>query len=100
MLKINKELNGKYIEFYRAVFKEKRSLDLKTKELIALGVALGRGCLYCYNEHAEKAHQAGATYEEMREAIAVAEAVTAGSVRMYVLNSTFQPKETPQNQNS
>lgn len=80
MLEINKEINQKYVDFYREVFKE-GSLSWKMKELIALGVALGIRCEKCYKFHYNRALKAGATLEEIREVIGVAEVVSTGSVR-------------------
>jgi AhpD family alkylhydroperoxidase len=83
MLKSNPEINQKFVDFYRGVFKD-GVLTLKQKELIALAVSLGAGCEPCYETHLEKAKKLGNTNEEIREAIAVAEVVAAGKVRMMV----------------
>lgn len=83
MLKLKPEINQKFVDFYREVFKEGK-LTLKTKELIAVAVSLGAGCEPCYEAHLEKAKSLGNSDEEIREAIAVAEVVAAGKVRMMV----------------
>ena len=83
MLKSNPEINQIFVDFYRQVFKD-GVLTLKQKELIALAVSLGAGCEPCYETHLEKAKKLGNTDEEIREAIAVAELVAAGKVRMMV----------------
>jgi len=83
MLKIITEINQKFVDFYREVFKD-GVLSIKTKELIAVAVSLGAGCEPCYESHLEKAKKLGNTDEEIREAIAVAELVAAGKVRMMV----------------
>ena len=83
MLKSNPDVNQKFVDFYRQVFKD-GALSLKSKELIALAVSLGAGCEPCYETHLEKAKKLGNTDEEIREAIAVAEVVAAGKVRMMV----------------
>ena len=83
MLKSNPDVNQKFVDFYRQVFKD-GALSLKSKELIALAVSLGAGCEPCYETHLEKALKLGNTNEEIREAIAVAELVAAGKVRMMV----------------
>jgi AhpD family alkylhydroperoxidase len=83
MLKSNPEINQKFVDFYRGVFKD-GVLTLKQKELIAVAVSLGAGCESCYETHLEKAKKLGNTNEEIREAIAVAEVVAAGKVRMIV----------------
>lgn len=83
MLKTNPDINQKFVDFYRQVFKD-GVLTLKMKELIALAVSLGAGCEPCYETHLEKARKLGNTDDEIREAIAVAEVVAAGKVRMMV----------------
>ena len=83
MLKVNPEINQKFIDFYREVFKDGK-LSLKTKELIAVGVALGAGCSPCYEAHLKKARDCGNSDEEIRETIAVAEVISSGRVRMIV----------------
>ena len=83
MFKSIPEINQKFVDFYRQVFKD-GVLSLKTKELIAVAVSLGAGCEPCYETHLEKARKLGNSEEEIREAIAVAELVAAGKVRMMV----------------
>ncbi|MCX5751223.1 MAG: carboxymuconolactone decarboxylase family protein [Candidatus Saganbacteria bacterium] len=83
MLKNLSNINQKFVDFYREVFKD-GVLTLKTKELIALAVSLGAGCEPCYETHLEKARKLGNSDEEIREAIAVAELLAAGKVRMMV----------------
>ena len=95
MLEVNRDLNKKFMEFYKAVFKDD-ALDLKTKELIAIGASLGAGCGSCFNLHASKAREAGATDEEIREAIAVSEVVSAGRVRMNVSEYQHKPQAEKQ----
>jgi len=90
MLKTNSEINQKFVDFYREVFKD-GVLTLKQKELIAVAVSLGAGCEPCYETHLEKARKLGNTNEEIREAIAVAEVVASGKVRMMV--ERIQAKE-------
>lgn len=83
MLEIKKELNEKYVEFYREVFRT-GALNWKEKELIAIGVSLGAGCEKCFKFHLERARKAGANDEEVREAIGIAEVIAAGTVRSIV----------------
>lgn len=54
------------------------ALPSKTKELIALGVALTTQCSYCLEIHREATEKAGATQEEIAETIMVAGALRAG----------------------
>lgn len=58
-------------------------LDAKTRELIALGVAVTRQCDGCIATHTELAARHGATREEVMEALGVAIAVNAGAALVY-----------------
>ena len=53
-----------------AVFNPKGALDGKTKELIGLAVAAQVPCQYCIYAHTLGAKHAGATDEEIKEAVA------------------------------
>ncbi|GAB3059225.1 carboxymuconolactone decarboxylase family protein [Sediminivirga luteola] len=65
--------------FNSAVFAaEGRELDLKTRELIAIGVATATKCVYCIEAHATNAVKAGATDAEIAEAAWVSTAIQAG----------------------
>ena len=50
----------------------------KTKELIALGVAMTTQCPYCIEIHSKNAKKAGCTEAEIAEAVMVAAALRAG----------------------
>ena len=54
-------------------------LDLKTKELIAVVSSVLMRCQFCVDAHSKRAIAAGATKEEIAEAISVAMFVAAGS---------------------
>lgn len=58
-------------------------LDGKTRELIALGVAVTRQCDGCIIVHTDAAVKHGATREEIAEALGVAIAVNAGAALVY-----------------
>ncbi len=58
-------------------------LDAKTRELIALAVAVTRQCDGCITVHTSAALQQGATREEIAEALGVAIAVNAGAALVY-----------------
>ena len=58
-------------------------LDAKTRELIALAVAVTRQCDGCITVHTDAAVQHGATREEIVEALGVAVAVNAGAALVY-----------------
>ena len=58
-------------------------LGAKTRELIALAVAATVRCDGCIAVHADAAIKAGATREEIAEALGVAVAVSAGAALVY-----------------
>ena len=58
-------------------------LDDKTRELIALAVAVTTRCDGCIAVHTESARKAGASAEELSEALAVAIALNAGAALVY-----------------
>jgi AhpD family alkylhydroperoxidase len=65
-------------EFNRQVFAD-GALPGKTKQLIAVAVAHTTQCPYCIDGHTKLAHRAGATDEEIMEAIWVAAEMRAGA---------------------
>ena len=58
-------------------------LGAKTRELIALAVAVTRQCDGCITVHTDAALKHGATKEEIAEALGVAIAVNAGAALVY-----------------
>lgn len=58
-------------------------LDKKTHELIALAVAVSLRCDGCITTHTSAAIKAGASKEEIAEALGVAIAVNAGAALVY-----------------
>jgi AhpD family alkylhydroperoxidase len=67
---------------WMAVFNPKGALDGKTKELIGLAVAAQIPCQYCVYGHTVGAKQAGATDEQIKEAIAAAALVRKMSTEL------------------
>lgn len=65
-------------KFSRSVFKE-GVLDEKTKQLIAVAVAHVTQCPYCIKAHTPQAMKAGASKEEIMEAVWVAAEMRAGA---------------------
>ncbi|MDE2149975.1 MAG: carboxymuconolactone decarboxylase family protein [Gammaproteobacteria bacterium] len=59
------------------------TLDAKTRELIALAVAVTTRCDGCIAFHTEAAVKAGATRQEIAEALGVAIALNAGPALIY-----------------
>lgn len=58
-------------------------LDAKTRELIALAVAVTTRCDGCITVHSKAALKQGATREEIAEALGVAVALNAGAAMVY-----------------
>jgi AhpD family alkylhydroperoxidase len=58
-------------------------LDGKTRELIALAVAISLRCDGCITTHVEAARKQGVTKEEIAEALGVAIGVNAGAALVY-----------------
>ena len=64
-----------------------KHLDAKTREFIALAVAITTRCEGCIDAHVRKALHAGATKEEIAEALGVAIALNAGAAFTYALHA-------------
>jgi AhpD family alkylhydroperoxidase len=58
-------------------------LDAKTRELIAIAIAVTTRCDGCTGVHIDHAIKAGATREEVAEALGVAIALNAGAALAY-----------------
>ena len=67
---------------YLAVFNPKGALDGKTKELIALAVAAQIPCDYCIYGHTVGAKHAGATDDQIKEAVAASALVRKMSTEL------------------
>jgi AhpD family alkylhydroperoxidase len=63
--------------------KKTGQLDAKTRELIALAVAVTSRCDGCITVHVDAAVKNGATREEVAEALGVAVALNAGAAMVY-----------------
>ena len=83
-----------YIELSSAGQK-KNLLGAKTRELIALAVAVTLRCDGCITVHTEAAIKNGATKEEIAEALGVATAVNAGAALVYSARVMDAFKEYP-----
>jgi AhpD family alkylhydroperoxidase len=62
-------------------------LGAKVRELISLAVAITTHCDGCITIHTDKALKAGATREEIAEALGVAMAMNAGAALIYSLRT-------------
>jgi len=69
-----------YKAFYKETYFTPTALDLKTKELIAIGCSLLAKCEGCLEGHIKKALEVGATKQEISDAIVVAVGIGAASV--------------------
>ncbi|MDJ0836403.1 MAG: arsenosugar biosynthesis-associated peroxidase-like protein [Acidobacteriota bacterium] len=76
--KHRKELADKFFDWYGSVM-EKGALTRREKSLIALGVAHAVQCPYCIDAYATGCLEAGASNDEITEAIHVAAAIRAGA---------------------
>lgn len=77
------EVFEKFGKLHEAVFSD-RSLSVKQKELIAVGIAIAIRCTPCLRNHLEKALKAGATREEILEAASVGLIMRGGPALPYV----------------
>ena len=70
-----------YGQFYKATyFSDEAHLDTRTQELIALACSLVAQCEGCLDGHLKKAIKAGATREEISEAIVIAVGINAAAI--------------------
>lgn len=72
------ELFKAFIEFDHQAFAD-GTIDRKTKELIAVGIAHITQCPWCIDAHTKRAKQAGVTDEQLSEVTYVAMAMAAGA---------------------
>ena len=73
-----KDMFQAFRNFNNEIFEKESGLPRKVKELIAIGVAHTTQCPYCIESHVKAAEKAGATDQEIAEAIFVAAALRAG----------------------
>lgn len=79
--------------FGKAVFAE-GSLSAKTKQIIAVAVAHVTQCPYCIRGHTKAALRAGATQQELMEAIWVAAEMRAGGAYAHAALMITEAGET------
>jgi AhpD family alkylhydroperoxidase len=80
MTMIENRFRDIYLKFYKDSYYTPTALDLKTKELIAIGVSLVAKCEGCLEGHLKKAREIGCTKEEISDAIVVAIGIAAAAV--------------------
>ncbi len=66
-----------FLAFDKAVMAD-GAISAKTKELIAVAVAMTTQCPYCIEIHSKNAKKAGCTEAELAEAVMVSAALRAG----------------------
>lgn len=69
-----------YKTFYKETYFTPTNLDLKTKELIAIGVSLAAKCEGCLQGHIKKALEIGVTKAEISDAIVIAVGIAAAGM--------------------
>lgn len=82
LLKDNPDLE-KALGALDSAAKSKNALDDKTRELIALAVAATTRCDTCIVIHAAEAAKAGASRDELIEALSMAVALNTGAAAVY-----------------
>ncbi len=80
MSMIEPRLRNIYLQFYKEGYFKESALDLKTKELIAIGCSLIAKCEGCLEGHIKKALELGITKHEISDAIVVAIGIAAAGV--------------------
>jgi AhpD family alkylhydroperoxidase len=80
MSMIEPRLRNIYLSFYKESYFKPSALDLKTKELIAIGCCLLAKCEGCLEGHLKKALELGITKHEISDAIAIAVGIAAAGV--------------------
>ncbi len=78
-----KEMGGKFFEWYNNVFKGDTALTEREKCLIALAVSHTVQCPYCIDAYTSSCLEKGADEEQMMEAVHVAAAIKSGSSLVY-----------------
>lgn len=78
-----------------SILRQPANLDLKTAELVAIGVASALRCEYCLEAHINAAVAAGASFDEVLDAILVAGAIAESSTLSVALRQ-YKKLETKQ----
>ena len=80
------EVEDAFLAFSKATFAE-GALDARTKQLIAVAVAHVTQCPWCIEGHVKAARRAGASDEQVMEAIWVAAEMRAGATWAHSLKA-------------
>ena len=89
------EVEDAFLAFSKATFAE-GALDARTKQLIAVAVAHVTQCPWCIEGHVKAARRAGASDEQVMEAIWVAAEMRAGATWAHSLKAVelMQPADS------
>ena len=77
---LRNDVNELYDRFSEKVYAAGK-LDRKTKELIAVACSVMADCVPCIEYHYRQAVDAGASQEELSEALAISMSISSGSKR-------------------
>ena len=58
-------------------------MDVKTKEMIAIGASVTANCIPCIRHHFNKGREVGLTYAEIKVAIQVGKSVRTGAAQKW-----------------
>ena len=73
------EIKQVYMKFYKTTYGGGH-LDVKTKELVAIGASLALGCKGCLEGHMKKARKLGITSEQIAEVVGVTLGVAGATI--------------------
>lgn len=91
--KLSPDADAAFRAFSDAVFKD-GALDQRSKQLIAVAVAHVTQCPWCIEGHVKAARRAGASAEQVMEAIWVAAEMRAGAAWAHALKAVDLMPET------
>lgn len=78
------EMADAWFEFYKGAT-QKGVLEKKTRELVAVACSVMARCEHCTEAHVRDARRAGASGEEISEAIVMASFIASGSQLFWML---------------
>jgi AhpD family alkylhydroperoxidase len=96
LVALKSKVYAAFLEMQDATYRE-GALARKHKELIAVGISVAKDCQSCMQWHIEQAAAAGASFEEILEAIEVAiemgggPATVSARFALEVLDSVIKP---------
>ncbi len=70
-------------------------MDIKTKELIAIGAAVTANCVPCLKYHMSEARKSGVSDDEIKQAIDVGRMVRKGAARKWDEAAALMLEEKP-----